>query len=94
MVRASGDSSAGPRVRLRIGLEQNDVRRFLGNITGEANRDSEVGLGQGRGVIDAISNKSNLAARGLNILDYIDLTFGTNSGENVTPPESQTRPIR
>ena len=59
------------------------IRGFLGDVAGAAHRDAEVGLFEGRRIIDAVADKRNALAFLLKSLHQLGLLSGPDVGKNV-----------
>ena len=71
------------RHRFDFRFQQDDVRRLARDVAGAAHGDAEVGLFQGRRVVDAIAHERHALALLLKLLHKLRLLFGPHLGKYV-----------
>ena len=67
----------------KAGRRQHQCRRGARGVGGAADRDADVGLLQGRRVVDAVAGHADDAAGPLQRLDDLELMLGKDAGEAV-----------
>ena len=69
--------------RFEVGFQEDDIGGFAGDIGGVQEGDSEVGLFEGRGVIDAVTGEGDALAGLLQRADDFNFAFRADFGANV-----------
>src|SRR5205807_2761907 len=80
--RSPGEADGGGHA-VELGREQGDVGALDGDVGAGADGDAEVGLDEGRGVVDAVAHHGHDPALLLKVADGGHLVGGEHLGEDV-----------
>ena len=67
----------------QVATDQRDIRSRHGHIGAGANRDTEIGLGKRRGVVDAVADHRHRLAFGLQVAHFGRLLVREDLGEHM-----------
>ena len=72
---------------MRVGAHEHDVGGLDRDVGARADRDPDVGLREGGGVVDAVADHGDLLALVLESLDIAGLVLGRDLGEHAVDAE-------
>ena len=79
---------------LQAAADERDVGRLDRDVGAGPDREADVGLGQRRGVVDAVADHRHALALELELLDLVGLVLGQHLGEHAVDADLRVRSPR